>query len=226
VPATHSPDELQRLYERRFRAREDYRDRVWHVLAAWFGRFVPRTSTVLDLGCGHGEFIRHVAAERRLAMDLNPDVERLAGHGVEVLNHDCSQPWPLDDGSLDVVFSSNFFEHLASKDDLRRTVTEARRCLRPGGRLVALGPNVRLVPGAYWDFYDHHLPLTERSLGELLQDCGFDIRQSWAAFLPYTMSEGRPRFAWMLPLYLRLPLMWRLFGKQFLIVAELPQPLL
>lgn len=208
------------MYARRFAPRTEYRDRVWEVLATWFGSLVPPSSTVLDLGCGHGEFIRHVRAARRLGMDLNPDAVALADADVDVVQHDCSQPWPIADGELDVVFTSNFFEHLPSKEALRATVAEAHRCLRPGGRLIAMGPNVRLVPGAYWDFYDHHLPLTERSLGELLETSGFVVTRSCAAFLPYTMSEGREAPLWMLRLHLRLPFAWRLLGRQFLVVAE------
>ena len=210
------------MYERRFDRRADYRDAVWRVLVGWFATYVPTESTVLDLGCGYGEFIRNVDARRRLAMDLNPAALVLADDGVEVVQHDCTEPWPLEDASLDVVFSSNFFEHLPTKDHLRRTVSEASRCLRPGGRLVALGPNVRLVPGSYWDFYDHHLPLTERSFAELLADCGFEVEEARAAFLPYTMSQGRRRPLWLLRVYLRVPLLWRLLGKQFLVVGRRP----
>ncbi len=58
------------------------------------------------------------------------------------------------DDSLNVVFTSNFFEHLHTKRELRETLMQARRCLRPGGGIIALGPNIRYLPGKYWDFYD------------------------------------------------------------------------
>jgi len=222
VPSEHSAEELQRIYERRFGARTEYRERVWQILTDYLARYIPPRSTVLDLGCGYCEFVNNVSAARRIGMDLNPAVGTLAATGVEVLRHDCTEPWPLDDATLDVVFTSNFVEHLPTKADLRRTIDEAFRCTRPGGRLVALGPNVRLTGGAYWDFYDHHIALTERSLVELLRDCGYEIEHVVPAFLPYTMSEGRERPLWLLRLYLRLPLLWRVFGKQFLVVARRP----
>jgi predicted SAM-dependent methyltransferase len=61
---------------------------------------------------------------------------------------------------LDVIFTSNFFEHLVSKQALSQTILQAKKCLVPGGRLIAMGPNIRFVGGAYWDFWDHiwHLP--------------------------------------------------------------------
>jgi hypothetical protein len=54
---------------------------------------------------------------------------------------------------------------------------QARRCLRPGGRIIALGPNIRYLPGKYWDFYDHYLALTELSLGEVMAETGFTLNQ-------------------------------------------------
>ena len=134
--------------------------------------------------------------------------------------HDCSTAWPTAEGSIDVVFTSNFLEHLRTKIDLTACLSEAHRTLRPGGMFIAMGPNIRLVDGAYWDFFDHYLPLSERSIGEALQLSGFDVELSRAAFLPYTMSEGRQFPLWMLRAYLRLPFTWRYFGKQFVVVAR------
>ena len=71
--------------------------------------YVDPSATVLDLGSGWGEFIRHIHAYRRIAMDLNPDMPSRVGSGVEVILQDCSQTWQVADSSLDVVFTSNFF---------------------------------------------------------------------------------------------------------------------
>jgi SAM-dependent methyltransferase len=125
----------------------------------------------------------------------------------------------LPDNSLDIVFTSNFFEHLPDKAHLLATLREAHRCLQPGGRLIALGPNIRYLPGAYWDFWDHHVPLSDASLTEVLTNLGFRMERVVPRFLPYTMSDGRRHPLVLLRLYLRLPLAWRLFGRQFLVVA-------
>ena len=137
-------------YEQRFAALEPYREAVWQVLVTdFFQRYVTADAAILDLGAGWGEFIRQIKAGRKLAMDLNPDMPTHVGSGVEILQQDCSQRWPLGDGELDVVFTSNFFEHLPDKDSLRRTLQETHRCLKPGGRLICLGPNIRFLDGAY-----------------------------------------------------------------------------
>ncbi|HTU43110.1 MAG TPA: class I SAM-dependent methyltransferase [Candidatus Aquilonibacter sp.] len=221
MSAPHSPTELQRLYETRFAGKSEYRNKVWRVLVdEYFARWISAQATVLDLGCGHCEFINAVHSQRRLGMDLNPDTALQAAPGVQILAQSCSVAWAVPDESLDVVFTSNFFEHLYTKRDLRDTLLQAWRCLRPGGRIIALGPNIRYVPGKYWDFYDHYLPLTELSLGEVMTETGFTVEKQIPRFLPFTMSQGRQSPIWMLRLYLKLTFAWPVFGKQFLVVAR------
>lgn len=215
------PAELQRIYDHRFSAMLGYRTRVWEVLAsAYFQRFVRPSDTVLDLGCGYGEFINHISCREKIGMDLNPRSPEFLASDVKFIAQDCSTRWALPDASLDVVFTSNFFEHLPDKKALRDTLVEARRCLKPGGRLIALGPNIKYVQGAYWDFWDHFLCLTEMSLGEALKNNGYRVTHSHARFLPYSMVAA-PRYPIpSLRLYLAVPALWSLFGKQFLVVAE------
>lgn len=172
--------ELQRQYERRFASKRSYRNDVWKILTAeYFQKFISRDAILLDLGCGWGEFINNIEAKKKFGMDLNPEGKNRLGPDVEFLEQDCSKEWPLPSNSLDCVFTSNFFEHLRAKDDLHRTLMQIYRCLRPGGRLICLGPNIRYVGGAYWDFWDHYLPLTERSLEEGLELLGFRVECSF-----------------------------------------------
>lgn len=220
LQAAHAPEDLQRIYDARFSANLEYRKAVWSVLvASWFGRYVRPTDSVLDLGCGYGEFINTIHCARKFAMDLNPDAPQFFDSGVTFLLQDCAAAWPLPTASLDVVFTSNFFEHLPDKAALGRTLDEIGRCLRPGGRLVALGPNIKYLGGAYWDFWDHYIPLTELALKEALVTRGFGIDVCLGRFLPYAMASA-PRYPIaFLRAYLRLPFAWRLFGRQFLVVG-------
>ncbi|MGH9582234.1 MAG: class I SAM-dependent methyltransferase, partial [Bryobacteraceae bacterium] len=157
--------ELRDIYSLRFADADDYRGRVWKILAAdFFSRWIRPEHSVLDLGCGRGEFINTAAAAHKFAMDLNPAVKECLASGVHFFEQDCSAHWPLAGNSLNAVFTSNFFEHLPSKNALRATLREACRCLQPNGCLVAIGPNVKAISGPYWDFFDHYLPLTERSM--------------------------------------------------------------
>jgi len=153
-----------------------------------FSRYFNEESTVLDLGCGYGEFINQISVKKRIGMDLNPDTQQRLDKEVIFLQRDCSMEWPIDDNSLDLVFTSNFFEHLPNKLSLALTLQQALRCLKPGGRLVAMGPNIRFLHGLYWDFWDHYLPLTEASLAEGMSVTGFTIESVTPRFLPYRMT--------------------------------------
>jgi SAM-dependent methyltransferase len=223
---SRSPDqgtELAKLYRVRFEGADADRARVWRVITSRvFQAYVPVEGSVLDVGCGWGEFINAVNAKRRFAMDLNPDARSHLAEGVEFFQQSCANPWPVSDHSLDTVFTSNFLEHLSDKEMIVATVGQAFRCLKPRGRLICLGPNVRFLPGAYWDFFDHHIPLSERSLGECLRSAGFEIERSVPRFLPYTMSGKKPPASFLINTYLSLPIAWPLFGKQFLVIARKP----
>lgn len=212
----------QAIYARRFARNQQYRVRVWETLVRRvFQPYVSEDDRVLDLGCGYGEFINAVRAAKRYAMDANPDTATRLAPGVEFLKQDSSDPWRVADESFDVIFSSNFFEHLASKEVLRLTLTNAHRALRPGGTLIAMGPNIRYIPGAYWDSIDHQIALSDRSVIEAMELAGFISHRVVERFLPYTMSEkGRPSPLLFVDLYLRMPFVWRFFGKQFLVVVK------
>jgi SAM-dependent methyltransferase len=216
-----SGDELEQEYAMRFGRTEAYRFAVWQILIReFFARWIPAKASVLDLGCGWGEFINQVAAEKKYAMDLNPASATKLARDVTLFSQDCAKKWPLGDGQLDVVFTSNFFEHLPTKQSLRDTLAEAFRCLRSNGRLICLGPNIKYLPGRYWDFWDHYLPLTELSLVEALGLAGFQIEYVRAKFLPYSMSQGSTPPLFLVKLYLKLPPMWALMGKQFCVIAQ------
>ena len=213
--------DLQREYARRFANQAQYRDDVWKVLTSdFFQPLISRDATVLDLGCGWGEFVNNIAAAKKYGMDLNPESRDRLASDVELLAQDAAQEWPLSANYLDCVFTSNFFEHLRSKDDLRSTIEQIHRCLRPGGQLICIGPNIRYLPGSYWDFWDHCLPLTERSLAGMLELLGFQIERRVARFLPYKMSGRPPAPLPLLRLYLRLSFVWPIVGRQFLVIAR------
>jgi SAM-dependent methyltransferase len=216
-------EQLQQEYSIRFSKIAAYRVKVWEILTRdFFSRWIAPTSTVLDLGCGWGEFSNQIKAAKKYGMDLNPESPTKLAPEVTFLHQDCSQPWELPDNHLDAVFTSNFFEHLPDKSSLARTLAQAFRCLKSGGCLIALGPNIKYLPGAYWDFWDHYLPLTELALKEGCELAGFKTEQVTARFLPYSMSQGFTPPLFFMQLYLKLPFAWRFFGKQFLVIMRKP----
>ena len=216
-----SEKHLTQIYDKRFSGHEYYRNQVWKILVKqFFSKWIRSTDHILDLGCGYGEFINHTKCEVRHAMDLNPKTRSLMDKEIIFHEQDCSKPWEIESNSLDLVFTSNFFEHLRNKESLDCTVGEIKKALKPEGRLIAMGPNISVLKGKYWDFWDHHVPLSDQSLCELLQIHNFTIEQSESKFLPYNMVRVKERPLFLVSLYLKFPFLWKIFGKQFLIIAK------
>ena len=210
------------LYDQRFDPEERAaKARIWEVLCAdFFQRYVGAGDTVLDIGAGFCEFINHIRCATKYALDANEHVRLTAGPDVRVHigpSHDLS--W-LGTGSVDVVFASNFFEHMTTKDLLLATLREAERVLRPGGRILILQPNIRYTYKEYWDFFDHHLALSHLSMVEALHLAGFEPTEVRPRFLPYTTKSALPQWPVLVRAYLRFPLAQRLLGKQMFIVAR------
>lgn len=222
APAGTSAQDLRGLYDQRFPpAEREAKARIWDVLCRdFFQRYVRPDDTVLDVGAGLCEFVNHIRARRRIALDMGDHVEQAAAPGVEVRRGPAHELGWLPDASVDVVFASNVFEHFLSKSDVLTALREAQRVLRVGGRMIVLQPNVKYAYREYWDFFDHHLPLSDGAMVEALGLAGLHVVETRPRFLPYSTKSGLPGWPILVRLYLRVPLAQRLLGKQMLVVAE------
>ena len=215
---------LAALYKARFPEQElPRKNAIWQVLCRhFFQRYVSSTDTVVDLACGYGEFINNIRAGEKIAVDLNPDAAGFLAPGIRFEQVDAAGLGALLQGEADVVFTSNFLEHLPDKVALEVVLGQVLETLKPGGRYLVMGPNLRYLPGKYWDFYDHHLGLTHLSLCEVLNNLDFELELCIDRFLPYTTQGALPTHPLLVRAYLAVPPVWRLLGKQFFVVARKP----
>lgn len=143
---------------------------------------VQRGERALDLGCGDGKFTGPLADAG--AQPVGADVAeaalrraRAVHPGIRFVRTSTEGQLPFEDGAFDVVWASEVIEHVA---DTARWLSEVRRVLRPGGRLLLTTPNhprlAILIGGLerYSDPLSDHLHLyTQKSLRQLLDEFHF-----------------------------------------------------
>jgi SAM-dependent methyltransferase len=150
-----------------------------------FVRGLERAERGLDIGCGDGRLTAELDAAELTAADVSPVAlerarRRLPGD-ARVVELDPDAPLPLPDSAFDLVLCAETLEHVR---DVQLLLSEARRVLRPGGRLAVTTPAhsrltaLRLLLRGFESEFDPLSPhlrfFTKRSLSRLLDQLGFE----------------------------------------------------
>jgi SAM-dependent methyltransferase len=211
----------QSLYTNRFIENIEFRKMMYRSLYLNFlSRYIPIESTVLEVGAGYCELINVIEANKKIAVDINPDIQKYADPSVITYVGSSVQLEMISDGTVDIAIANNFFEHL-SWEEIIQTIKNIRRVLNKNGSLLVLQPNYRYCYQDYWMFFDHITPLDDRSMKEVLEANRFKVDVCYPKFLPYTMKSRLPKSIVLFNIYIKLPVLWRVFGKQFLIISRL-----
>ncbi len=193
------------------------RDVVWQALwRFYFSRLVPADGCVLDLGAGYGNFINHVVAKRRIALDVWPDFPRHLAPGVEAIVAPVTDLDVLADRSVDFAFASNLFEHIP-QETFARVLDSLRPKLSARGTLNILQPNYRYASREYFDDYTHVAIYSHVSLVDFLTANGYEVTRVVPRFLPLTVKSRMPVSPWLIAAYLASPI--KPLGKQMFIRA-------
>jgi SAM-dependent methyltransferase len=113
----------------------------------------PGAPVVVDVGCGDGSLVRHLARRGARAIGVEIGAEPLArarAHepvSAERYLEGGAQALPLEDASADVVVFSNSLHHVPG-ELLDTALAEAARVLRPGGIVYVQEP---VAEGPYFD---------------------------------------------------------------------------
>ncbi len=155
---------------------------------------------LLDLGCGRGDDVRALAGRVApggvvIGVDTNPDMIALAEQApvatpeVEVRFQVANaERLPFAEATFDAVRVDRVLQHVEAPAQVAH---EIARVLRPGGRVVMIEPDWKLMavyPGSVaggdddttaaailgWQIAHTRHPLIGRQLGALLHDAGFE----------------------------------------------------
>lgn len=106
--------------------------RTWDI----FRRFLPAHSRIADIGGGPGAHAVHLHGEGHDVVLLDPVPLHVAEAGTSAVMGD-ARALPFADEAFDAVLLLGPLYHLPQAEDRRRSLDEARRVLRPGGRLLS-----------------------------------------------------------------------------------------
>jgi ubiquinone/menaquinone biosynthesis C-methylase UbiE len=121
----------------------------------------------LEPGCGRGEFLEEF---NKLGLEcygidlsnysgtLCPSVDVKKGIDLE------NDIWPFPDNYFDIIYNKSLMEHLRSPD---KFLLEARRVLKPGGKIICLIPDWESNYKTYFDDFTHRTPFTSVSLSDI-----------------------------------------------------------
>lgn len=193
------------------------RTAMWKVLAKFIQRYISKSSIVLDLGAGYCDFINSIKAKEKHALDVFTDMDKYAHSDVITHIMPASKLSKFKDETFDVVFASNFFEHLEISES-EKAVEQVFRILKTNGKLIVLQPNFKYGYKEYFDDYTHKTIFTHISFANFLEGKGFKITKIFKRLLPFTIKNRLPKLNFLLWIYLRLPI--RPFACQMLIVAK------
>lgn len=136
---------------------------------------------LLDVGCSVGCVIE--AANKRnwegVGVDVSHDAVNSCNDRNLTSHHSNGVHLPFEDNSFDVVTAWHVIEHV---QDVRETLAEWRRVLRPGGVLAmetpdGSSPKVRIKGADYRKFWaaEHTYTFSPKNLEQFVSEAGFQL---------------------------------------------------
>jgi|ERR1035437_121169 SAM-dependent methyltransferase len=214
-------DELDEVYKHRFsKENQSQKELIWKEICHFLQKEIPATGNVLELATDLGYFINNIEAKEKWATDIRDVSSGLALNVKFVKGDGLSIDRQLPNSHFDTIFMSNYLEHLPSTYSVIQQLNVCKNLLKTGGRVIILQPNIRLIGSAYWDFIDHSVALTDKSLQEAVDLAGLKTHLVIKRFLPFTTKSRIPQSSFLVKLYLKFPPVWFFMGKQTLFIAE------
>jgi len=145
--------------------------------------FKTETKTLLDVGCGTGDFLKTAKDNNWIVSGIEPNAEArtIANQKTENAVFDIEQLNNFESNSFDVITLWHVLEHLP---DLEYQISILKKLLKPKGRLVVAVPNYKSFDASYynqfWAAYDvprHLWHFDQNSISKLFASIDMEIEQ-------------------------------------------------
>ena len=154
-------------------------------------KFIPLDSdiVIIDFGCGNGKILEEIRKINSKAKLIGLDVSETALQrakkdlpSIEFYKINDGEKFPLNNGCVDFIFSSEVIEHIY---DVENALKEVARILRPGGKILLTTPYHGFIKNlliTLFAFNKHFNPVgahirffTKKTLFDLLNRNNFNI---------------------------------------------------
>ena len=143
-----------------------------------------RRPRILDVGCGTGANLlllsQYGEAE---GVDVSEDALAFCrARGLDKVKLGAGEELPYEDDTFDLVTAFDVVEHM---DDDLAGLTEMRRVLRPGGRVLLFVPTFMFLWGLQDEVSNHRRRYRLSELRHVLEKAGFEIERSTYANITF-----------------------------------------
>ena len=164
-------DYLKIIYDLKSHPKTSYPEKLVKHL---FNSFELKKGQIfLEPGCGRGEFLNefnklglkcHGIDLSNFAGSMVDNIEVIKGIDLE------KDTWPYPDDFFDIIYNKSLLEHLNNPD---KFLVEARRVLKPDGKILCLVPDWESNYKTYFDDFTHRTPFTKVSLNDIYEITDF-----------------------------------------------------
>lgn len=165
-------DYLNIIYDEKSHPKTSYPEKMVKYL---FNSFKMQEGQIfLEPGCGRGEFLNEFnkLGLKCHGIDLSQNAGSILDKKVDVIKgFDLEKDkWPYPDNFFDIIYNKSLLEHLNEPD---KFLNEARRVLKPYGKILCLVPDWESNYKTYFDDFTHRTPFTKISLNDIYEITDF-----------------------------------------------------
>ena len=165
-------DYLNIIYDQKSHPKTSYPEKMVKYL---FNSFKMQKGQIfLEPGCGRGVFLNEfyklglichgIDLSQHAGSMLDKKVDVIKGFDLE------NDKWPYPDNFFDIIYNKSLLEHLSKPD---KFLNEARRVLKPNGKILCLVPDWESNYKTYFDDFTHRTPFTKVSLNDIYEIADF-----------------------------------------------------